>query len=558
MLKAFIDPRLDVRRWFPPRYWVFAACVALCLASLYLTTRHGHGWYWGAGIFGALSLLGFWDLLLSRSTVSRNYPILARMRYFLESIGPQIRQYFIESDIDERPFSREQRDLVYQRATDTLDLKPFGTLSDIYGDDYEWINHSMVPAHVDTHDFRVLVGGDRAQPYPASVFNISAMSFGAISPNAIRALNAGAKRGGFYHDTGEGSISSYHREHGGDLVWEIGSGYFGCRNDDGSFNEERFIANASSAQVKMIEVKLSQGAKPGHGGVLPGVKVNREIALARGIPEGVDCVSPARHGAFSTPLELLQFVDRLRTASGGKPVGFKLAIGHPWEWFGIAKAMHESGLLPDYIVVDGGEGGTGAAPLEFVNHVGTPLREGLMLVHTTLVGLGLRDRIRIGAAGKITTAFDMVRTLAIGADWCNAARGYMFALGCIQAQKCHTDRCPSGVATQDARRWKALDVPDKAQRVFRFHQATLHALRELLAAAGLEHPHQLGPEHILRRVSPTKIHSLATIYHFLEPGELLHGVPERHSVFRDFWSEARSDSFAAPERVLAMRSSKSA
>jgi glutamate synthase domain-containing protein 2 len=554
VLKAFLDPRFDIRRWFPPRHWLFAGCAALFLGSMY-AMRHDVRWGWSAGAFGALTLLGLWDLLASRSTVSRNYPILARTRYFLESIGPQIRQYFIEADIDERPFSREQRDLVYQRATDTLDLKPFGTLSAVYGDDYEWINHSMMPVPVDSHDFRVTVGPDRQQPYSASVFNISAMSFGAISPNAIRALNEGARRGGFYHDTGEGSISPYHLEHGGDIVWEIGSGYFGCRDEAGNFSDERFVGNARIAQVRMIEVKLSQGAKPGHGGVLPGAKVNREIAATRGVPQGVDCVSPARHGAFSTPVGLLQFIEHLRALSGGKPVGFKLAIGHPWEWFGIAKAMRESGLVPDFIVVDGAEGGTGAAPLEFVNHVGTPLREALMLVHTTLVGLGLRERIRIGAAGKITSAFDIARTLALGADWCNAARGYMFALGCIQAQKCHTDRCPSGVATQDPRRWRSLDVGDKAMRVFRFHQATLHALRELLAAAGLTHPQELGPEHILRRVSPIQVHSFATLYRFLAPGELLDGVPD-HAVFRDYWALARSDSFMAPERVRGLRTSK--
>ncbi|GAA4867114.1 FMN-binding glutamate synthase family protein [Luteimonas vadosa] len=555
MLKTFLDPRFDIRRWFPPRYWVFAACLLLAALAVHAAVSYSPRWYWAAVPFVLLSALGLWDLLGSANTVSRNYPVLARMRYLLESIGPQIRQYFIEADTDPRPFSREQRDLVYQRSTDTLDLRPFGTLHDVYGESYEWINHSAFPSRIDAHDFRVEVGAGRALPYSASVFNISAMSFGAISPNAIRALNAGARRGNFYHDTGEGSISSYHREHGGDLVWEIGSGYFGCRNDDGSFSEERFQANARGDQVRMIELKLSQGAKPGHGGVLPGAKVNAEIAAARGVPVGRDVVSPARHGAFSTPVELLQFVERLRGLSGGKPTGFKLAIGHPWEWFGIAKAMHETGLLPDFIVVDGAEGGTGAAPMEFVNRVGTPMREALMLVHTTLVGLGLRDRVRVAAAGKIISAFDLARILAMGADWCNAARGYMFALGCIQAQKCHTDRCPSGVATQDPRRWRSLDVADKATRVHRYHQATLRELRDLLAAAGLEHPCQLGPEHILRRVTPTEIRSLATTYRFLDPGELLAHVPE-HAVFQDFWAVARADSFDAPLQVRSLRSSK--
>lgn len=421
-------------------------------------------WLWGAGAFGALAALGTSDLLQKRSTLRRNYPVLAHFRFGLESIGPEMRQYFIETDTAEVPFSRQQRALAYQRAKSVSDVRPFGTLQDVYGPDYEWINHSLLPAQHRGHDFRIVVGEGGAHPYSASVFNISAMSFGSLSANAIRALNHGAKLGGFYHDTGEGSISPYHREHGGDLVWEIGSGYFGCRNADGSFSAERFAENARDPQVKMIEIKLSQGAKPGHGGVLPAAKVTAEISATRGVPMGVDCVSPAQHSAFDSPLGLLQFVARLRELSGGKPVGFKFAIGHPWEWFGIAKAMLESDLLPDFIVIDGAEGGTGAAPAEFIDHVGVPMHEALMLVHNTLVGLDLRKRIRIGAAGRIISAFDIARTMAMGADWCNAARGFMFALGCIQSQSCHTDRCPTGVATQDPRRWRNLDVADKAVR----------------------------------------------------------------------------------------------
>ena len=543
------------------RYSAYAASLVLTIASLALATRWP-GWWWGVAGFGALAVLGTVDLLQRRSTLRRNYPVLAHFRYGLESIGPELRQYFFQSDLDEVPFSRQQRALVYQRAKHVNDVRPFGTQRDVYGVDYEWINHSLAPSAIRDADFRILIGGGTAQPYSASVFNISAMSFGALSANAIRALNAGAKRGGFYHDTGEGSISPYHREFGGDLVWELGSGYFGCRNDDGTFSEERFAAQARDPQVKMVEVKLSQGAKPGHGGVLPAAKVSPEIALTRGVPTGVDCVSPSRHSAFSTPLGLLQFVARLRELSGGKPAGFKLAIGHPWEWFGIAKAMQEHGeqspeLLPDFIVVDGAEGGTGAAPAEFVDHVGVPMHEALMLVHNTLVGLDLRDRIKLGAAGKIVSAFDIARTLAMGADWCNAARGYMFALGCIQSLSCHTDRCPTGIATQDPARWKRLDVPDKAARVAEFHENTLHALRELLCAAGLEHPDQLGPEHILRRVSPVEVRSLGALYRFLRPGELLAGIPE-HAVFQDFWHVARSDSFMPPEHVMRLRSGKSA
>jgi glutamate synthase domain-containing protein 2 len=342
---------------------------------------------------------------------------------------------------------------------------------------------------------------------------------------------------------------------GGDICWELGSGYFGCRNTDGTFSEERFVENALRPQVKMIEIKLSQGAKPGHGGVLPGAKVTPEIAEARGVPEGVDCISPARHSAFSTPIGLLQFVQHLREKSGGKPTGFKLALGHPWEWFGIAKAMSESGILPDFIVVDGGEGGTGAAPLEFTDHVGAPLREALLLVHNTLVGLNLRDKIRLGASGKIITAFDVARTFALGADWCNAARGFMFALGCIQSQNCHTDLCPTGVATQDPSRWKKLNVPDKSERVQMFHENTLKALKELLAASGLTHPNQIGPEHIIRRVSSTEVRSLSALYHFVKPGELIGGTPD-HVVFKIFWDVSRTDSFAPPKTVLEQHHTK--
>lgn len=538
----------------PARYLAFAACIAL-FAIAGLAARWDAGWWWGVSIFGALSLIGLFDILQTRHTVSRNYPVLAHFRYFLESIGPEIRQYFIEPDTQENPFSRLQRALVYQRAKGERDTRPFGTQTDVYANDYEWINHSLQPTTIDSHDFRIVIGPDCAQPYSASVFNISAMSFGALSANAIRALNEGAQRGGFYHDTGEGSISRYHREKGGDLVWEVASGYFGCRNNDGSFSETRFVEHAREPQVKMIEIKLSQGAKPGHGGVLPAAKVSAEIAEARGVPAGVDCISPAKHSAFSTPAGLLQFVARLRELSGGKPTGFKLAIGHPWEWFGIAKAMQRTGILPDFIVVDGGEGGTGAAPSEFVDHVGVPLREGLLLVHNTLVGLDLRGRIRIGAAGKITSAYELARIIALGADWGNAARGYMFALGCIQSLNCHTDRCPTGVATQDPLRQRALDVDSKATRVFRFHDNTLRAFKELLAAAGLQHPQELGPEHILSRVSPTEIRSLASLYRYLQPGDLLRGVPD-HAVFQDFWEAANADAFAPPSQVAELRMSK--
>ncbi len=541
----------------PSRYFFMLGCGLVAIgAAAAAWSGQGAVWWLPAAIAAALTIVGVRDVTQTRQSIRRNYPILAHMRFFLEEVRPEIRQYLLESDTEAQPFSRNQRSIVYQRAKDVVDKRPFGTQLDVYAPDYEWINHSMAPAEIDSHDFRIMVGSSQCtQPYSASVFNISAMSYGALSPNAILALNDGARRGRFFHDTGEGSISRFHREPGGDIVWEIGSGYFGCRNPDGTFNEERFASNAASPQVKMIEIKLSQGAKPGHGGVLPGAKVTAEIAAARGVAEGQDCISPARHSAFSTPIGLLQFVARLRELSGGKPVGFKLAIGHPWEWFGIAKAILETGITPDFIVVDGGEGGTGAAPLEFTDHVGAPLQEGLMLVHNTLVGIGKRGEIRIGASGKIVTAFDLARTFALGADWGNSARGFMLALGCIQAQSCHTGKCPTGVTTQDPRRYQALVVPDKADRVLHFHQNTLKALKELIAAAGLSHPEQVGPEHVIRRISSTEVRSIAALYHWVQPNELLGGVPS-HAVFRVFWDAARADRFDAPPNVLTMRTTK--
>jgi len=537
------------------RYWAWSICAILGLASLALLPFSPQ-WLWPAAVFVALALLGLGDYLQAKQAVRRNYPVLAHFRFFFEYIRPEIRQYFLEADSEELPFSRAQRSIIYQRSKQAADKRPFGTQLNVYEPHYEWINHSIAPVHIASHDFRIKIGGpDCARPYSASVFNISAMSFGALSANAILALNQGAQRGGFFHDTGEGSISRYHREHGGDLAWEIGSGYFGCRDASGHFDENKFAENARLDQVKLIEIKLSQGAKPGHGGVLPGAKVTREIAAARGVPIGVDCISPARHSSFATPRELIAFIARLRELSGGKPVGFKLAIGHPWEWFAIVKAMLATGITPDFIVVDGGEGGTGAAPLEFTDHVGAPLREGLMLVHNTLVGVNLRNRICLGSSGKIVTAFDIARTMAMGADWCNSARGFMFALGCLQAQTCHTGKCPTGVTTQDAKRMRALDVPDKSDRVFQFHHNTLVALKEMLGAAGLSHPGELGPEHVIRRVSATEVRSLAALHHWARPGELLAGVPD-HPVFKVFWDVSNADSFAAPSTTLSQRGAK--
>ncbi|MBG6073235.1 MULTISPECIES: FMN-binding glutamate synthase family protein [unclassified Polaromonas] len=547
----------------PVRY----AALGLALCGLLLALARLA--LWDGGWLAALTLmacallaaLGLRDLRQPRHAILRNYPVIGHLRFLLEYIRPEIRQYFFESDSEATPFSRAQRSLVYQRAKGEPDNRPFGTQLDVGRQGYEWVNHSMVPTRLPTHDFRVWIGGSPGQPsvsaqpctqpYHASVFNISAMSFGSLSANAILALNQGAKMGGFAHDTGEGSISTHHRVHGGDLIWEIGSGYFGCRNDDGSFSEERFVANAADPQVKLIELKMSQGAKPGHGGILPGPKVTAEIAAARGVPVGQDCISPASHSAFSTPVEMMRFIARLRTLSGGKPTGFKLCIGHPWEWFAIVKAMLETGITPDFIVVDGAEGGTGAAPLEFSDHVGAPLQEGLLLVHNTLVGVNLRSRVSIGAAGKVTSAFDIVRLMALGADWCNAGRGFMMALGCIQAQTCHTGRCPTGVTTQDPLRQQALVVPDKAERVRNFHRSTLHALQELVQAAGLNHPSEVNAHHIVRRLTDTEVRLLSNLILQVEPGALLGPIEAQSKVFRLYWPIASAHSFQASRPAVS-------
>lgn len=528
---------------FTPRYIVFTLSV-LAIGVFALLTLVSP-WFWlGVVIAVFLVWVGLHDANQARHSILRSYPISGHIRFLLEQMGPEIRQYFIESDIDGAPFSRNDRAVVYQRAKGALDKRPFGTQLDVYASSFEWLNHSMVPKPAATEPFRITIGGpDCKQPYSASVLNISAMSFGSLSANAIKALNHGAKMGNFAHDTGEGSVSPYHIEGGGDIIWELGSGYFGCRDENGHFSASNFTKVALQPQIKMIEIKLSQGAKPGHGGVLPGPKVSAEIALTRGVPEGVDCISPASHSAFSTPLELMAFIRQLRELSGGKPVGFKLCIGHTWEFLGICKAMIETGTTPDFIVVDGSEGGTGAAPIEFLDHIGMPLREGLSFVNNALIGVGLRDRIKIGASGKVTSAFGMSRAMCLGADWCNSARGFMMALGCIQSLSCHTDHCPTGVATQDPSRQQALVVPQKSKRVQMYHDTTLHALAEVIAAVGLEHPSELRPFHFNRRVSATAVQSYEQLFPTLESGELLRGTNDIR--FKEAWQKARSDSFAA-------------
>ena len=532
----WIDQRL------PLRFLAFFAIVVLwVLSALQLVV--GQASILWVLLLSALVIVGISDLQQTHHAILRNYPIIGHLRFLLEFIRPELRQYFIESDNEAVPFSRSQRSLVYARAKGESDKRPFGTQLDVREVGYEWLTHSISPSVIDSHDFRVSVGGPQCKhPYDISLFNVSAMSFGALSANAVMALNLGAKKGGFAHDTGEGSISRYHREHGGDLIWEIGSGYFGCRNEDGTFSAERFVQNAMSPQVKMIEIKLSQGAKPGHGGVLPGPKVTPEIAEARGVPVGVDCVSPAAHSSFSNPVELLQFVQKLRELCEGKPVGFKLCIGHPWEWFGIAKAMQKTGIYPDFIVVDGSEGGTGAAPVEFTDHMGMPMLEGLRLVHNTLVGLKLRKQIRLGASGKIISGFDVMRTLALGADWCNSARGFMFALGCIQAQTCHTGNCPTGVTTQDPKRQVALVVPSKADRVRNFHRQTLESVQEMLQATGLSAPSDLRLNHIMRRVSEHEVQNLSDLMLSVKGGALLE-PQDLEGLFAKYWQAASPDSF---------------
>lgn len=523
------------------RYAVFVLVAVLSFSTIILSIISYISPFWAIAP-SILFALGLRDKMQTKHSVLRNYPIIGHFRYIIEAIRPELRQYIVESDNEESPFSRAQRSVVYQRSKGETDVQAFGTKVNVMLPSHEWVSHSIKPTTIDSSDFRINIGESRKQPYSMSVLNISAMSFGSLSANAIRALNLGAKKGNFAHDTGEGSVSSYHRENGGDLIWEIGSGYFGCRNTDGSFNAEKFKKTANEPQIKMIEIKLSQGAKPGHGGVLPASKITPEISETRGVPMGVDCVSPSSHSEFSTPLELVNFIQELRVLSNEKPVGFKLCIGHPWEFFGICKAMIEKDIYPDFIVVDGSEGGTGAAPMEFTDHVGTPLQEGLLLVHNTLVGLNIRDKIKIGASGKIITAFDMARTFALGADWVNSARGFLFSLGCIQALSCNTGNCPTGIATQDPERQKALVVSTKADRVYNFHNNTLHALKEVLQAAGLKHPDDLKPHHIVKRISSSEVQLLSTVLNFLEPQDLLN-ENYKYPVFKNWWEKSQASTF---------------
>lgn len=513
---------------------IFAVCTPLVVLALSMFWSPA---LWLIAPLVAIIAIGLCDMYQSSSTIRRLYPFFGHFRYLLESIRPEIQQYFVESETSGMPISREFRSLVYQRAKGERDTRPFGTIFDVNRDGYEWINHSLVPLHPQTMDPRVVFGnGQCTKPYMASPLNISAMSFGSLSANAIKALNRGAQMGGFYHNTGEGGLSPYHKQ-GGDIVWQIGTGYFGCKTKDGNFSPEKFKETALLGVVKMIEIKLSQGAKPGHGGILPAAKLTAEIAEIRGVPVGVDVISPAAHSAFSTPIGMLEFIETLRELSGGKPVGIKLCIGRRDEFLAICKAMKQTGKMPDFITVDGGEGGTGAAPTEMTNSVGTPLRDALIFVNQALIGIGLRDKVRIIASGKIFSAFHVLRAIALGADTVNSGRGMMMALGCIQSRSCNTDNCPTGIATQNAARGAGLVVSDKATRVANFQKTTVENLVELLAVAGLESLDQLEPKHINHRIQGTEIKNYAQMYPAMA-AECLLDESTIPASWRDDWDAA--------------------
>ncbi|WP_338467299.1 FMN-binding glutamate synthase family protein [Novosphingobium sp. ZN18A2] len=519
------------------RFGVPAALIALAIVcALWPPAR------WG--LYVLLPLLGVaaWDFLQDRHSLRRNYPLMARVRWIMEDLRPFARSYIVEGDLEGRPFNHDERALVYARAKGQLDAHPFGTELDVYTDEYDWLGHSIAPNAAAPEEWRLGIGGPQAsKPYQSALLNISAMSFGSLSGNAIEALNLGARNGGFAHDTGEGGLSKYHRKHGGDIIWELGSGYFGCRDKDGNFDPGLFAEHARLDQVKMVEIKLSQGAKPGHGGVLPSAKVTREISETRKVPQGEDCVSPPGHSTFATPIEMLEWAASLREMAGGKPVGIKLCIGQPHEIFAVMKAMLETEILLDYIVIDGAEGGTGAAPVELSNSVGMPLREGLILARNALVGTRLKEHVRLGASGKVHSGAGLAMNFALGADWCNAARAFMFSLGCIQSMKCHTGECPTGIATQDPLRQRGLVVEDKAERVTRFQRQTLGAFREIVVAMGLDNPWQIAPDQLMQRVNSARSDAMDRIYGFLDEGQLLDD-PGSVRIGR-YWDMARADTF---------------
>lgn len=511
---------------------------ALLLAILFFII----GWWLLALLCLAVVALGVYDYNQTYWTITRNFPVAGRIRALFYKLRPYLRAYIVEDDLTGTPYSFEARNLVHARARGVTDTHPFGTERDVQTEEYHWFTHSIAPEPEPDKSPRVLVGNEQcAKPYSASVLNISAMSFGALSANAIRALNKGAKLGGFYHDTGEGGLSDYHLENGGDIVWELGSGYFGARGKDGRFDPEKFRDRAAHEAVKMTEIKLSQGAKPGHGGLLPAAKVTEEIARIRQVPAHQDCLSPRGHSAFSTPIELMEFAAKMRDLSGGKPVGMKLCIGHPHEPFALVKAMLETGIRPDFIVVDGGEGGTGAAPLELSDWVGMPLSEGLLLMRNALVGAGLKDQVRLAASGKVYSGMGLARNMAQGADWCNAARAFMLSIGCIQAQRCHLGTCPTGVTSQTEGRQRGLVPEVQGERAARFHKKTLEALSDIVASAGFKHPTDLQPHHLMHRTGPEKAAPMDQVQTFL-PKNVLLEAPEE-TIYADWWRAAQANSF---------------
>jgi len=520
--------------------------IILIVILLALVMIH-HGW-WFLLVLIPLVLVWIHDRLQRKHSILRNFPILGHMRFILECFRPEVQQYFVANDREERPYDRETRTIIYERAKNIRDTVPFGTQRDILLAGYEWALHSLNPKHVDDVEARIYIGNsDCKKPYNASRLNISGMSFGALSANAILALNQSAKAGGFYHNTGEGGLSDYHLAGGGDIVWQLGTAYFGCRDKQGNFDAQVFTKAAKHKQVKMIEIKLSQGAKPSHGGILPAAKLTLEIARIRQVEMGQDVLSPSSHQAFRTPLELMTFITQLRQLTGGKPIGFKICIGQRAEFMAICKAMLETGITPDFITVDGAEGGTGAAPMEFANHLGLPLNEGLSFVHNVLVGAGLRDHIKIICSGKIATGFDMVCKMALGADLCNVARAFMMSVGCIQSRQCNANTCPTGVATQDKHLQKGLVVSDKYQRAQQFHGHTMHSFLEIIGAMGITNPSDIRPEWIMRRVSYNQVLNYRDIYDYIAPNGLLAGKASEMMLY--LWGLARADSFNYVEKT---------
>jgi glutamate synthase domain-containing protein 2 len=534
--------RTDLMEFIWGRYsGIFYTLIIAIICVLLARTFGSVGWVL-SGIFIFFLVVGIYDYLQKTRSVLGNYPLIGRFRFILESLRPELRQYFFESDSDELPYSRNQRSVVYKRSKEILAARPFGSDENMYSEEFSWLNHSIQPSELQGDDFRVLVGeGDNA--YWMSVLNISGTSFGSLSPTAIQALSTGAKLGGFAHNTGEGSLSKYHEAGGGDTIWQISTGYFGTRTPEGRFDPEIFKAKASLVQVKMIEIKLSQGAKPGHGGMLLAPKVTPEIAETRGVEPYKDVISPHSHREFNTPEGLLNFASKLRSLSGGKPVGIKLCIGHSWEFIAIVKAMVQMELYLDFISVDGAEGGTGAAPVEFTDHMGSPLRDAVVFVDNALKGAGLRGRVKIAASGKLVTAYDIVRVCALGADWCNMARPFMFSLGCIQARDCASGNCPTGIATMDPKRYRVLDVVNRGSRVRNFHKNTMHALKELLEATGLTHPSELNRQHIVRRLSASQIKLADQIYPRVEHNALIEGKTVEDPRLQTYWNRMDKTSF---------------